>query len=138
MVNKMSVFLVGFLFSATLAFAEQKIAPSDIKVILERTECFGTCPVYKLTIYADGKIEFFGEKFVNAIGQHVKTISQEKIASILAEANAIKFFELNGDYDCYLVTDNPTAKITITEEGKTNCSLSWMSVSRWKRTGRVD
>ena len=119
MVNKVAVFLVGFLLLVTLSFAEQKILSSDTKVILERTMCYGTCPVYKLMIYADGKIEFFGEKFVNAIGQHIKTIPQEKIALILAEVDGIKFFELNGNYDCYDATDNPTAKITITKEGKT-------------------
>lgn len=118
--TKTAIFLVGFILLVSLSFAEeQKAVPSDTKILLERTICFGTCPVYKLTIYADGKVEFSGEKFVNAIGQHVKTISQEKVASILAEADNINFFELNGEYDCYEVTDHPTAEITITKESKT-------------------
>lgn len=118
--KKTKIFLVGFLLSVSLSFAEeQKTVPADTKILLERTMCFGTCPVYTLTIYADGKVEFSGEKFVNAVGQHVKKISQEKVASILTEADSINFFELNGTYDCFDSTDSPTAKITITKEGKT-------------------
>ncbi len=118
--RKIVIFLFGFFLSVSLSFAaEQKIAPADTKVVLERTACFGTCPVYKLTMYADGKIEFFGDSYVNAVGNHIKTISQEKVALILAEANSVNFFGLDGKYDCYDATDNPTAIITITNEGKT-------------------
>ena len=118
--KKIVIFLVGFFFSASLSVAEeQKTVPADTKILLERTVCNGTCPVYKLTIYSDGKIEFFGEEFVNAIGQHVKTISQEKVALILTEVDSTNFFELNGKYDCFDWTDSSTAKITITKEGKT-------------------
>lgn len=118
--NKMVIFLVGFILSVSLSFAEeQKAVPADTKVLLERTMCYGTCPVYKLTIYADGKVEFSGERFVNAIGSHVKTISQEKVALMLTEADSINFFKLNGKYDCYEQTDQPIVEITITKEGNT-------------------
>src|SRR6059058_5801427 len=35
--------------------------PKDTLITLERTACFGTCPVYKLTISADGKVAFEGK-----------------------------------------------------------------------------
>ncbi len=116
--KKTVIFLVGFLLSVSLSFAEeQKTVPFDTKILLEKTKCYGPCPAYKLTIYADGKIEFFGEKFVNVIGQHVKKISQEKVALMLTEADSINFFELNGKYGS--AADVSEVKITITKEGKT-------------------
>jgi Domain of unknown function (DUF6438) len=32
---------------------------SDTRVILERTECYGSCPVYSLSIAGDGTVAYF-------------------------------------------------------------------------------
>ena len=33
-------------------------------VTLERTECYGTCPVFALRLFADGRVEYEGKRFV--------------------------------------------------------------------------
>jgi hypothetical protein len=118
--KKLLIALIGFLLSASSSLAEeQKTVPPDTIIALERTMCYGTCPEYKLTIYADGKIEFDGKNYVKAIGHYVKTISLEKVAMILTEVESINFFELNGDYACMGWTDMPTAITTVKKEGAT-------------------
>ena len=51
----------------TLAWADTS-APQDAKAkvlaTLQRTMCLGTCPVYKLTIYNDGRVEWEGSHYV--------------------------------------------------------------------------
>jgi len=117
MQKQILIILLGLFLAVPFSFADdQKKAPPDTKILLERTACFGFCPIYKLTIYGDGKIEFDGKNYVNAIGHHVKTISPEKVAMMLTELESIN---LKGKYDCYDATDNPTAIITVTREGKT-------------------
>jgi hypothetical protein len=39
---------------------------SSIK--LERTACLGTCPIYSVTIFSVGRLEYKGEMFVKAKG----------------------------------------------------------------------
>ena len=119
--KRMIIFLAGFLVLSSLSFADQRrmIIPADTKIILERIRCYGICPVYKLTIYAGGKVEFFGDKFVGEKGQHEKTISPKNVEWMVTEAHNINFFELNGRYDCFEGTDAPTVRISITENGQT-------------------
>ena len=118
--KKTMIFLFGIFLLPSLSFAGQRwVVPPNTKIILERTRCFGLCPAYKLTVYADGKVEFFGDKFVSAMGQHAKTISQDKVGLMLGEVWNINFFELNGRYDCYDDIDGPTVKIAITKDSRT-------------------
>src|SRR6187200_1158641 len=37
---------------------------------LERTACFGKCPIYSVVIKSDGSVQYTGEKFVERLGKH--------------------------------------------------------------------
>ena len=37
---------------------------------LERTMCFGECPVYKVEILSDGTVHYDGDMFVEKTGKH--------------------------------------------------------------------
>lgn len=91
---------------------------SDVVITLERTACFGTCPVYKLTIYGDGRVVYEGERFVNVTGTQNSQISQEKIKELVDEFYAINYFALKDKYDAP-ITDMPTTITSITIGGKT-------------------
>ena len=66
----------------------------DVIITLERTACFGTCPIYKLTISGDGKVVYEGEKFVNVLGTQTDEISQEKVKELVDEFDKIGYFSL--------------------------------------------
>jgi hypothetical protein len=75
------------------------IIPQDLIITLERTECFGTCPSYKLKITADGVVVFEGRRFVKQEGVTIKSaISQEQLKQLIAEFDRVKFFSLEDNY----------------------------------------
>jgi len=99
--------------------------PQDLMITLERTACYGFCPVYKLTITADGAVVFEGRRFVKQEGATVKSvISREGLKQLMAEFDRVKFFSLEDDYmDNPRVcaekeTDNPSAFTSIRINGK--------------------
>ena len=46
------------------AVKEQKLAPTEVVLSLQRTPCFGACPVYLVEVLGDGTLRFRGERHV--------------------------------------------------------------------------
>jgi hypothetical protein len=110
------------LFAATNAFAE----PPITKIVLERTTCFGACPVYTLSVQSSGRVDFVGTKHVWEAGPHRGKISRADFARLVAKIEEIHFFSLKNRYDGknadgsgVTVTDLPTRKTTVTRGGQT-------------------
>src|SRR5215468_9020364 len=91
--------------------------PQDLMITLERRGCFGICPVYKLTIAADGAVVFEGRRFVKEARATKKSaINREQLKELLAEVDRVKFF-LEDDYSsdsrvCNEGMDDSQATIT--------------------------
>ena len=92
--------------------------PGDLLITLERTACYGRCPIYKLTIKADGSVLFDGERFTKTIGKAEGKISEDKVKKLIKEFENADYFALDGEYDCYQMTDNPSAFTSIQINGK--------------------
>ncbi|MRG85970.1 DUF6438 domain-containing protein [Salinibacillus xinjiangensis] len=52
------------------------------KLYLERTGCYGTCPIFYVEVYSDGTLNWNGEMFVSHIGKKSFTISEKKIQKL--------------------------------------------------------
>ena len=98
--------------------------PQDLMITLERLGCFGICPVYKLTIAADGAVVFEGRRYVKEGAATKKSaINQEQLKELMAEIDRVKFF-LDDDYSsdsraCNEAMDDCQATITsIRSNGK--------------------
>lgn len=105
--------------------AEQVDAAAEPAVRLERTPCFGTCPVYAVTISRSGAVHFTGKHHVAHTGQATATIPAEVVDSLLAELEARGYF---GFADAYVMdspgcglyaTDSPTVITSVTRGGLT-------------------
>jgi hypothetical protein len=102
--------------------------PEDVTITLERTACFGTCPVYTVTIDAQGNVVYTGTRFVRVIGQKTGRAPVARVAAILKLAETIRFFDLNDRYleirhpdgSMSTVTDLPTTFVAITQAGSSN------------------
>jgi hypothetical protein len=95
--------------------------PKDLKITLERTECFGFCPAYKLTIIADGSVVFEGRRFVKQEGVTISSVSPERLKQLMAEFERVNFFSLEDDYSEIRLscpTDQPSAITSIMIKGK--------------------
>jgi len=109
---------------STAIVLSEKI-PRDLVIVLERDICFGFCPAYKLTISANGSVEFEGRHYVKKKGVVRATISQEQLKYLVAEFERVRYFTLQDHYvskenGCFEVgTDSPTVNTSITIAGKT-------------------
>ncbi|CAN5294869.1 hypothetical protein BH10ACI1_BH10ACI1_01500 [soil metagenome] len=95
--------------------------PNDLLITLGRTACYGTCPIYKLTVKADGSVLFEGEKFTKTVGKAEGKISEIQVKQLIKEFENVDYFNLNGKYDsanCYQITDSPSAVTSIQFNGK--------------------
>jgi Domain of unknown function (DUF6438)/Ankyrin repeat len=100
------------------------IAQQDQDVIsLERTSCFGTCPVYSLRIDSYGNLSYKGEKWVATQGTRTSQFTANQFQDLVEGFAKIRFFELNDVYKFgprgIFTTDRPTALIGLTRGGKT-------------------
>lgn len=90
----------------------------DVVITLGRTECFGACPIYKLTIKGDGTVEYEGEQFVAITGTVTSAISAEDVRKLVSEFEKVDYFSLNNSYTSEDVTDSPSANTSITIGGR--------------------
>jgi hypothetical protein len=101
-------------------------APDDTTIALERTACFGTCPVYAVTIDAHGNVVYNGTRFVAVTGRRTARVPVARVAEILERAEQIRFFDLDDQYreirhpdgTMSTVTDLPTTFVTIKRAGR--------------------
>jgi len=95
----------------------KKTDPSEIELIicLQRTACFGTCPIYKIEIYTDGSGTYTGTRFVKNIGSSKFQLAKSDVNKILEFANKIGFSRLKDEYS-EPITDLPTTYITIKDK----------------------
>lgn len=49
---------------------------------LQRTMCFGTCPVYSVTVDNEGNVNYYGEMFVYKSGEHHWQIPMKKVEQL--------------------------------------------------------
>jgi hypothetical protein len=73
-------------------------SPAATSVSLERRPCFGTCPVYAVTIVGSGAVRFEGRRFVADSGTFTGTVPKARVDSLLAELDAAGYFALADRY----------------------------------------
>jgi hypothetical protein len=85
------------------------------EITLQRTPCFGRCPVDRVTLRSDGTATYQGERFVDRLGVYKGRFAGfEKLA---AAANTAEFRSLKGHY-ASAATDLPSHIITVVSGGK--------------------
>ena len=89
----------------------------DIVITMERSACFGSCPVYSVKIYADGSVVYIGKEFVKEVGERRFKITPERVQQLVKEFEKIDYFSLKDRYDAE-VTDLPTTTTSICLDGK--------------------
>ncbi len=92
------------------------LSQTDLKTLrvrMERTGCYGTCPVYTVTIHGDGRVEYEGKRHVKETGTRQARVELETIKALAKEFAKANFLMLSEDYsgeNCTrYCTDLPTA-----------------------------
>ena len=121
-------------------------APTAPAVTLERTPCFGTCPVYQVTISRVGAVRFLGTHHVAHPGEARAEIPAARVDSLLGALEAGGYF---GFADAYVMdspacgqyaTDSPTIITSARTDGRSKtirhdygCSAAPPELARLER-----
>lgn len=69
---------------------------SEPAVTLTRDACFGTCPVYTVTLFTDGRVEFEGRAHVTAMGRQTASVSADSVQALVRTLRADARFTTDG------------------------------------------
>jgi len=126
--------LCCLLMLAATACSKKKSAPTDgvsidqphppdlpagkaLLATLERTGCYGECPVYRLTIASDGSVVYIGTKWVKVTGRREYSITPGQVAELESAFERAGFMQLH-DYDHVESTDDDWAHLSFALNGR--------------------
>jgi uncharacterized protein DUF6438 len=113
--------LAALLLLGSVALADSSVpnagGASAPVVSLERTACYGRCPIYKVTVLRDGTVLWEGERFVKTVGKATAKLPPAALAQLADAFKTADFFALHDKYESYDVTDHPSA-VTTFDDGK--------------------
>ena len=112
------VLSIVFLLGMASAYAQDNKASPVIT--LERTACFGTCPIYTISIFENGEVVYNGEKFVTVTGEQKGQIDPETVAAMVKAFENAGYFDWKEAYDTQMVTDLPSVITSVTRNGETH------------------
>jgi len=112
------------LLSSCAGQSEPTPLPADTEIFLQRGPCFGGCPVYSVTIQADGTVIYQGTRFVEQTGEVRSSISQADLQRLVEAFDEARFFKFKDRYNeprgftCReFRTDAPSVITSITIDG---------------------
>ncbi len=84
---------------------------SPLLASLERTACFGFCPVYTVTVHADGSVNYHGERYVVTEGDQTGQLTADQLIALRRAFADAGWDGFDTDYTHRDVTDNPSVVI---------------------------
>ena len=94
-------------------------------ITLERTSCFGSCPVYRIAVTPSGEVTYEGKAHVRRVGSDTARISQQLVDSLLSEIEQAGYFTFDERYVASepacgrYATDAPSVITSVTLRGRT-------------------
>lgn len=99
--------------------------PADARIVLQRTACYGACPIYMVQLTADGTVTWEGKKHVRKQGKAERSISSDDFATLWRALESVPFADLpqrDADLGTPLCpdvfSDHPTVRVTLESGGE--------------------
>jgi hypothetical protein len=93
--------------------------------MLERTACYGTCPIYTVTILEDGTVIYEGENFVSVTGVQTSEIAPDTVASMIEAFEDAGYFDWDEAYNTQTVSDLSTVITSVTRKSASEKGGMW-------------
>lgn len=90
----------------------------DVRIAIERTPCYGRCPIYQLQMDSSGKVVYEGKGFVQVMGRQEGTVAGRDVQALARELEAAGYLGFRDNYAAE-ATDHPSVITTLTIDGKT-------------------
>lgn len=91
----------------------KEIDPRQIVVTLERTQCLGSCPAYRVTLTGTGEVEYEGKALVKITGVRKATLPQEEVLKIVNELLRVRIFDAASEYDTQDLMTSYEGRLTL-------------------------
>ena len=101
--------LVGCASNQKMTAVQTSDEPSLI-ISMKRTACYGTCPVYELSIYSNHTATLTAEEHLDIQGNYSAKISDETYQALVDAFNGSDFFDFEDEYTSNM-SDLPTTFI---------------------------
>ncbi len=118
--NKLKFAILMILCMLGMASVNAQENKADAVITLERTACFGSCPIYTISIFENGDVVYNGEKFVDVTGEQKTQIDPATVALMVKAFEDAGYFDWKEAYDTQTVTDLPSVITSVTHNGKTH------------------
>jgi hypothetical protein len=90
--------LVSLLIIHSSGEESVKTMDRDIEITLERGMCFGTCPVYSVSLFGNGPVLWKGEKYVAVMGNVTAHMVPHAIGHLYDQLITSGFLDLEDNY----------------------------------------
>jgi hypothetical protein len=114
--NKSVFFLFCTIFLAGNVALAQDV-PSDFFVLLSKSECEADCPVYSVSVNADGEVEYKGISSVETIGAQTAVVDRGVVRKLYREIEGNNYFSL--DQSLCTSDNKPSVYLTVRLNGAT-------------------
>jgi hypothetical protein len=100
-------------------------ATATSAITLERTACFGSCPVYTISVSPTGEVQYEGRAHVRKLGAATGRVPRERVDALLAELERGGYFAFAERYTSpeptcgRYATDSPSVITSVTLRGHT-------------------
>jgi hypothetical protein len=98
-------------------------SPEHFEIGLTTSACFGTCPVYQMSVDERGSLHFYGKAWVEKPGAYDADVSATDVKKLYAEILQAGFLHMQDSYlteadGCAIATDAPTSYFSLRADDK--------------------
>jgi hypothetical protein len=114
----LSLGIIAFIMMAATCrpFGPPDLSKLKPRIEMEKGPCFGSCPIFKLTIYEGGIAAYEGLRFTERVGLHTKQLEMNQYRELLRAFQEANMWSFQNAYKAQ-IPDLPTVTITYYEEG---------------------
>lgn len=111
--NKWILALVSLVIFSTMGFGQKKQKDRKEEISIEKTACFGKCPVFKMVVYKDGYVVYEGIRFSDKMGKWAKKIKSKDRKALCKAFRDANLDQYQDNYPSELV-DLATTRLSFT------------------------
>ncbi len=115
--------------ATTMSTETQSSAAPSALATIERTSCFGSCPIYKVTVMDNGELIFVGKRFAERIGTYTTLLTEDDLKAIRQMAEDVGYFKMQDAYPT-LISDFPKCVTSVNMDGKKKSILNGENAPR--------
>lgn len=105
--TRLSYLMLGLVLLASSSCKNRNQVPETAYIVFEETPCFGTCPIYKMTVHGSGLVTYNGERFSPKLGSFEKQLSAKETKELFNQVYDFSWSEFQDKYPAS-VSDLPS------------------------------